>query len=66
MKLFVGQGYGFIRLIDDREIFFHRSDFPEGTSINRLAVGDVVAFELFEDSISGDRALEVRPDPRPR
>ena len=66
VKLFVGQGYGFVRLIDDREIFIHRSDFREGTRINDLEVGDVVAFELLEDSISGARALQVRPERRRR
>lgn len=66
VKLFVGQGYGFVRLVDDREIFFHRSDVREGMSINDLAIGDAVAFELFEDSISGARALQLRPDRRQR
>ncbi len=59
-KLFVGQGYGFIRLANDREIYFHRNDIGQGTSINELSVGDAVAFELFEDRISGARALQVR------
>jgi cold shock CspA family protein len=60
-KLLVGQGYGFIRLGRDREIYFHRTDIGEGTSINDLAIGDPVTFELLEDRISGARALHVRP-----
>lgn len=66
VKLFVGQGHGFIRLADDREIFFHRSDVREGTSFNDFVVGDAVTFELLEDAVSGARALRVRHRRRPR
>ena len=59
MTLFIGQGHGFIRLANDREVFFHRSDVREGTSFNDLAVGDRVRVELFEDAVSGARALSV-------
>jgi cold shock CspA family protein len=59
-RLFVGQCYGFIRLANDREVFFHRTDIRDGTSINDLRVGDPVMFELIEDRISGARALAVR------
>jgi cold shock CspA family protein len=59
-KLFVGQCYGFIRLEDDRKIYFHRNDIREDMSINDLSVGDPVTFELLEDRISGARALHVR------
>jgi cold shock CspA family protein len=59
-KLFVGQGYGFIRVAGEREIYFHRADVREGTPFNELRVGDSVVFELFEDRISGARALQVR------
>jgi cold shock CspA family protein len=58
-RLLVGQGHGFIRLRDDREIFFHRSDVREGTSFNDFAVNDPVTFELIEDDVSGARALRV-------
>jgi cold shock CspA family protein len=61
VKLLVGQGCGFIRLPDDREIYFHRADVREGTSFNDLRVGDSVVFELLDDRISGARALKVRP-----
>ena len=60
-RLFVGQGYGFIRLADNREIYFHRADCREGVSINDVRVGDAVLFDLLEDRISGARALRVRP-----
>jgi cold shock CspA family protein len=60
VKLLVGQGHGFIRLANDREIFFHRADVHEGTSINDLAVGDVVTFRRLDDPVSGTRALCVK------
>jgi cold shock CspA family protein len=59
-KLMVGQGHGFIRLSDNREVFFHRSDLNEGTSFNDFSVGDAVSFELLEDAVSGARALRVK------
>jgi cold shock CspA family protein len=60
VRLFVGQGHGFIRLADDRDVFFHRSDVQEGTSFNHLEVGDPVRFELLDDTVSGRRAVHVR------
>jgi cold shock CspA family protein len=66
VTLFVGQGYGFIRLATGREVFFHRSDLREGASFNALAVGARVMFELLEDDVSGPRALRVEPRRRGR
>jgi cold shock CspA family protein len=60
LKLFVGQGYGFIRTAFHDEVYFHRSDVQAGSSINDLGVGDTVAFELLIDRVSGPRALRVR------
>ena len=59
IKLMIGQGHGFIRLADHREVFFHRSDLREGTSFNDLVVGHPVTFELVDDPISGARARSV-------
>jgi cold shock CspA family protein len=59
ITLFIGQGHGFIRLANGREVFFHRSDMREGASFNEFAVGDAVKFELLEDDVSGPRALHV-------
>jgi cold shock CspA family protein len=59
VKLFVGQGHGVIRTSKGREIYFHRADIKEGTSINDFAIGDTVSFERLEDAISGARALDV-------
>ena len=58
-RLLVGQGHGFIRLTDHREVFFHRSDVREGASFNDFAVNDAVMFELLEDAVSGARAVRV-------
>jgi cold shock CspA family protein len=64
VTLLTGQGHGYIRLADDRQIFFHRSDVREGTSFNDFAVGDSVRFDLLEDDVSGPRALQVERRPR--
>ncbi len=66
VDLRTGQGHGFIRLSGGREIYFHRSDLEEGTSFNGFAVGQTVTFELFEDPVSGARALRVKRRGRPR
>jgi len=65
-KLLVGQGYGFIALRGGREVYFHRSDVREGTAFNDLRVGDPVVCELFEDAVSGARALRVAPNRKRR
>jgi cold shock CspA family protein len=59
-------GHGYIRLTKDREVYFHRADLEEGTGFNSLRVGDVVSFELFEDAVSGARALHITRRPTPR
>ena len=59
VKLFVGQGHGVIRLANGREIYFHRADIEEGTSINDLSLNDAVTFERLDDVVSGARALRV-------
>jgi len=59
VRIAVGQGHGFIRVRDRREVFFHRADLEEGTSFNSLQSGDLVRFELIVDVISGPRAVCV-------
>jgi cold shock CspA family protein len=59
-RLLVGQGHGYIRLADGRDVFFHRGDLRDGASFNDFSVGDAVAFGLLEDRISGPRATDVR------
>jgi cold shock CspA family protein len=61
VTLYIGQGHGFIRLSNGREVFFHRSDLREGISFNAFAVGDAVVFELLEDNVSGARGVQVEP-----
>jgi cold shock CspA family protein len=58
-RLVIGQSYGFIRLRDRREVFFHRADVREDTPFNSLQIGDLVAFELIVDVVSGPRAIRV-------
>ena len=65
-RLLVGQGHGFIRMANTREVFFHRADLREGTAFNELYVGAEVSFELFEDPVSGARALRVARRSRAR
>ena len=60
VRLLVGQGHGYIRLADRRDIYFHRGDLVEGTPFNECAVGDTLSFEILEDRFSGPRALSVR------
>lgn len=60
VKLFVGQGHGYIRVGNDRDVYFHRTDVRDGASINDLQLGDVVTFERIDDRVSGARALLVR------
>jgi cold shock CspA family protein len=66
VTLIVGQGHGFIRLADRRSVFFHRSDLREGTRFGDLSVGERLTFELFDDPISGPRALRVERRQPPR
>ncbi len=63
VRLFVGQGHGYIRLADRREIYFHRGDLADGTPFNEFAVGDTLSFEVLEDKFSGPRALSVKRSP---
>ena len=65
IRIHAGQSHGFIRDVDSREVFFHRSDTTFGT-FNKLLVGDKVAFELIEDRVSGPRATAVRRNARAR
>ena len=57
-RLQIGQSHGFIR-VRNREVFFHRADLAEDTAFNTLQIGDVVAFHLIEDDVSGARATRV-------
>jgi cold shock CspA family protein len=65
-KMMFGQGHGFIRLKQGRDVYFHRSDMQEGNAFNDLEVDDAVTFELLEDAVSGARALRVRPTKKKR
>ena len=66
VNLMVGQGHGFIRLPNAREVYFHRADLREGSAFNDFRIGDVVEFELLDDAVSGARAIRVMRQKRPR
>lgn len=59
VTIMVGQGHGFIRLRDKRQVYFHRADVLDDTRFSDLEIGETVSFELFEDPVSGARALRV-------
>ena len=58
VQIFYGQGHGFIRARDRRQLFFHRRDVA-AAHFNTLAVGDGVSFEIIEDKLAGPRAVNV-------
>ena len=60
VKLMVGQGYGYIRLSGDRDVYFHRADLHDGVSFNELEIDERVTCEVLEDNVSGARAVQVR------
>ena len=66
IRIAIGQSYGFIRLRDRREVFFHRADLQDDTSFNSLQIGELVAFELIVDAISGPRAIQVTRHKSPK
>lgn len=62
-RILYGQGFGFIRIDERRDVFFHRKDVFDGT-FNELSVDDQVALELIEDALTGPRAVRVAPRPK--
>jgi hypothetical protein len=66
MSILFGRGDGFIRLPNACKAYFHRADLEDGTTFLDLRVGDAVQFELFEDAVSGARALRVMRSKRAR
>jgi len=62
-RILYGQGFGFIRVDERRDVFFHRKDVFGGR-FNELAVDDHVALELIEDALTGPRAVRVAPRPK--
>jgi CspA family cold shock protein len=53
------KGFGFIRDVDGKEVFFHSSAIF-GETINDLREGDGVDFDLGEATGKGPRAASVR------
>jgi cold shock CspA family protein len=50
-KIVTDRGFGFIRAIDGRQIFFHRRALPVAEIFDTLRVGLAVEFDLQLDSI---------------
>ncbi len=50
--------YGFIRMADGREVFFHRNSLRQGLELEELRAGDPVVFAIVETA-KGARAEDV-------
>lgn len=60
-KLFPDEGYGFVRMADGQEIYFHRNAVV-GAAFEKLAVGAEVRVSVHDDeSDKGPQAGTVRP-----
>jgi len=62
-RILYGQGFGFIRIEERRDVFFHRKDVFGGM-FNELSVDDDVTLELIEDALTGPRAVRVAVQPK--
>ncbi|MGE0719769.1 MAG: HPF/RaiA family ribosome-associated protein [Alphaproteobacteria bacterium] len=59
-RLFAGEGYGFVRMPDGQEVYFHRNAVVEG-GFEALAVGDPVRCEIAQgEGVKGAQASTVR------
>jgi ribosomal subunit interface protein len=58
-RLFPQEGYGFIKLADGREIYFHQNSVVDG-SFDRLELGATVGF-VEEPGEEGPQAAAVQP-----
>lgn len=63
-KIVTDRGFGFIRAVDGRQIFFHRRTLTADEIFDTLRVGVAVEFDLQANSIRPRAAnLMVVPDP---
>lgn len=53
------EGWGFIALEDNSDIFFHQNDL-EGASFQVLTIGDEVEFEEIERGERGAKAKKIK------
>lgn len=60
-----GQGIGYIRDDNGRDLFFHKADVLD-RGYNDLEVGAAVKFDVIEDAVSGDRATQIRVVRKPK
>jgi cold shock protein len=60
VRLVRDRGFGFIRVEDDKEVFFHSTAVQDGV-FESLSEGESVEFDLGRDSRSDrERAINVR------
>jgi len=64
VRLFPGEGYGFIETADGGEVYFHRNSVPNG-AFNRLEEGTTVRF-IEQAGTKGPQASTVAPVRRGR
>ena len=50
------KGYGFVRGEDEKEVFVHRSELPEGTNLDE---GDQISYDI-ENSEKGLQAKNIK------
>jgi cold shock CspA family protein/ribosome-associated translation inhibitor RaiA len=61
IRLFPDDGYGFVRMEDGQEVYFHRNSVV-GTDFDKLALGDSVRITVHEmESDKGPQAGTVKP-----
>jgi cold shock CspA family protein/ribosome-associated translation inhibitor RaiA len=61
VKLFPEEGYGFVRMADGQEVYFHRNAVV-GADLAKLKIGDEVRVSVHEgESEKGPQAGTVRP-----
>ena len=59
-NVFREKSFGFIKIDDGRQFFFHRSDLVDGLDFDQLSEGQTLEFEEAQ-SPKGPRAKALRP-----
>jgi CspA family cold shock protein len=62
IKLISDRGFGFIRMAEGKDLFFHRKEL-EGVDYDSLREGEEVEFEVGRDHIGRPQAVRVRLAP---
>ena len=59
IKLISDRGFGFIRTVEDKDLFLHRKEL-EGVGYDSLREGKEVEFEVGRDRIGRAQAVKLR------